>query len=475
MKTNQLHTILHKHLKFSPTPCQQRFIEKFSDFVDNTYSKRKLFVLKGFAGTGKTTLIGAVVKSLPELRMRTVLLAPTGRAAKVMSGYAQKEAFTIHKKIYVKRTVDGISQFVPGKNLHTNTLFIIDESSMISSGVTISLGILGKRALLDDLIEYVYSGANCHLMFVGDVAQLPPVGEETSIALDEVQLLKNFHFDYSDSVNLTTVVRQKKDSGILKVATTLRENLEKEGFPLLRLSNDVLYLQGNDLQEILEDIYNKYGKDGAVVITRSNKRANLYNQSVRQRILGYEEELTSGDLMMVVKNNYFWLEDTSKMGFIANGDVFRIKRVLRTTELYGFRFADLIVEFPDYPNEPNLEVKIILDSINTESPSMSRDKMKELYFAVSEDYADISNKRKRLEKVLQDPYYNALQVKFSYAITCHKSQGGQWPIVFIDQGYLTKEMIGYEFNRWLYTAITRSSERVYLVNFSKEFFGGSPK
>jgi exodeoxyribonuclease V len=469
--TQQLNTILLKHLKFSPTGCQSEFVEKMSEFILNQLPKRKLFILKGYAGTGKTTLIGALVKTLPELKMRTVLMAPTGRAAKVMSHYAQKDAFTIHKKIYVKRTIDGVSQFVPGKNLHTNTLFIIDEASMISSGVTISLGVLGKRALLDDLIEYVYSGKNCHLMFVGDVAQLPPVGESTSISLDEEELLKSFHFDYSVSVNLTEVVRQKHDSGVLAVATSIRENIHQTEFPKIQLNNDVLYLSGNDLQEKLEEVYHQFGKDGAIVITRSNKRANLFNQSVRHRILGFEEELDPGDLMMVVKNNYFWLEDTSKMGFIANGDVFKIKRVLKTWELYGFRFADLIIQFPDYPDEPELEVKVLLDSILTESPSLSRDKMKALYAAISEDYADITNKRKRMEKIMQDPFFNALQVKFSYAVTCHKSQGGQWPVVFIDQGYLTQDMLGYEFNRWLYTAITRASQRVFLVNFSKEFFG----
>lgn len=469
MKTEQIHKILRQHLRFSPTSSQEAFLEGFSEFLEIPLA-RKLFILKGYAGTGKTTMISTVVKALSQLKMRSVLLAPTGRAAKVMSKYSQKQALTIHKKIYVKRSIDGVTQFVLNKNLHTNTLFIVDEASMISSGVTISLGVLGKRALIDDLIEYVYSGKNCHLIFVGDEAQLPPVGESTSIALNESELLKSYHFDFSKSIKLKEVVRQAKESGVLKVATDIRLNIKSEDFPKIKLNNDLLYLSGNELQENLEEIYHKFGRDNTIIITRSNKRANLYNQNVRQRILGFEEEIDNGDLLMVVKNNYFWLDDESKMGFIANGDVVRVKRVLKEWELYGFRFKDLIIEFPDYPDEAEREVKIILDSIHTESPSLTREQQKQLYYAVSEEYSDIKNKRKLMEKVLQDPFFNALQVKFSYAITCHKAQGGQWPVVFLDQGYLTKEMMGYEFNRWLYTAITRASERVYLVNFSKEFF-----
>ncbi|MFP5470817.1 MAG: ATP-dependent RecD-like DNA helicase [Bacteroidia bacterium] len=469
METQNIAKLLRLQLKFSPTLGQEAFIEAFSEFLGSRLA-RKIFILKGYAGTGKTTMIGAVVKSLSPFKMRSVLLAPTGRAAKVMSKYTQKQAFTIHKKIYVKKSIDGVTQFVLNKNLHSNTLFIVDEASMISSGVTISLGVLGKRALIDDLIEYVYSGKNCHLIFVGDEAQLPPVGENTSIALDERELLKSYHFDFSKSIKLKEVVRQAKESGVLKVATDIRENIKNTSFPKIKLNNDLLYLSGNELQEKLEEIYQKFGKDNTIIITRSNKRANLYNQNVRQRILGFEEEIDNGDLLMVVKNNYFWLDDESKMGFIANGDVVRVKRVLKEWQLYGFRFKDLIVEFPDYPDEPEHEVKIILDSIYTESPSLTREQQKQLYYAVADDYSEIKNKRKLMEKVLQDPFFNALQVKFSYAVTCHKAQGGQWSVVFLDQGYITEEMLGYEFNRWLYTAITRASQRVYLVNFSKEFF-----
>ncbi len=469
LTTEQLIKIFQSHLKIIPTASQLSFVKAFCAYVSDV-SQRKLFVLKGYAGTGKTTMIDAVVKFLPDVKMKSVLLAPTGRAAKVMSVYAQKNAYTIHKKIYVKRTIDGVSQFVLGKNLHTNTIFIIDEASMISSGVTINLGVLGKRSLIDDLIEYVYSGKNCHLMFVGDVAQLPPVGEKTSMSLSIEEMLQSFHFGNHFSAELIDVVRQNETSGILLNATHLRENLDQNSFPKLRLTQDVTRISGHELEEYLDDAYRKYGEDGVVILTRSNKWANLYNQNIRHRILGHEEELDSGDRLMIVKNNYYWLEDDSKMGFIANGDVVRVKRVGKIEELYDFRFANVVVDFPDYPEEPELDVKIILDSIMIESPSLPRTKLKELYLAVSEDYADEKNKRKRLEKVFQDPYFNALQVKFSYAVTCHKAQGGQWPAVFIDQGYLTEDMLGYEHNRWLYTALTRASEEVYLINFNDQFF-----
>lgn len=469
MKTQDLQKIFQSHLKNIPTKRQEQFLNKFCEYILDQ-SIRKLFILKGYAGTGKTTMIDAAVKFLPDVKMKSVLLAPTGRAAKVITNYSKKTAYTIHKKIYVKRNIDGVSQFVLGKNLHTNTIFIVDEASMISSDITINLGVLGKRSLIDDLIEYVYSGKNCHLMFVGDTAQLPPVGEQTSISLNEEELSRSFHFGNVYSIQLTEVVRQQESSGILKNATILRQNIKKEGFPKLSLSDDVSLVTGNELQEFLEDTYHKYGEDGVVIITRANKWANLYNQNIRQRILGQEEELESGDRLMVVKNNYYWLEDDSKMGFIANGDIMRVLRVGKIEELYGFRFANVTVDFPDYPEELELETKVILDSIMIDSPSLSRTKLKELYQAVSEDYSDEKIKRKRLEKVFKDPYFNALQVKFSYAVTCHKSQGGQWPVVFIDQGYLTEEMLGYEHNRWLYTAMTRASEQLYLVNFNPKFF-----
>lgn len=474
MKTEVAQQIFQSHLKNLPTSGQANFLRLFCSYILDS-SQRKLFILKGYAGTGKTTMIDAVVKFLIDVDMKSVLIAPTGRAAKVMSSYSKKPAFTIHKKIYVKRTVDGVSQFVLGQNLHTNTIFVVDEASMISSGVTINLGVLGKRALIDDLIEYVYSGKNCHLMFVGDTAQLPPVGEKTSISLNEEELKIAFHFGATYSVELTEVVRQAEESGVLLNATKLRKELAKSQFIKLKTSKDVIKVNGYDLAEYLDDAYRQNGEDGVVVLTRSNKNANLYNQHIRNRIFGQEEELESGDRLMVVKNNYFWLEDDSKMGFIANGDTMRVIRVGKIWEMYGFRFANIVVDFPDYPDEPELETKVILDSIMIDSPSLSRVKLKELYAAVSEDYSDEKNKRKRLEKVFQDPFFNALQVKFSYAVTCHKSQGGQWPVVFIDQGYLTDEMLGYEHNRWLYTALTRATEKLYLVNFNQKFFDTTDK
>ena len=474
MTTHEAIRIFQLHLRITPTQGQLQFTQEFCSYVLEK-CERKLFVLKGYAGTGKTTMLSAVVKFLPDIRMKSVLMAPTGRAAKVMANYSKKQAFTIHKKIYMKRSIDGVTQFVLGKNLHKNTIFIVDEASMISSGVTINLGVLGKRALIDDLIEYVYSGVNCHLMFVGDTAQLPPVGEKSGIALSIKSLNRSFHFNSIYEVELNEVVRQAKTSGILKNATTLRQKLSTKKYAVISEKEDVQRVFGHELQEYLEDAYHRYGEDNVAIITRANKWANLYNQNIRQRIFSREEELESGDRLMVVKNNYFWLEDDSKMGFIANGDTMIVKRVGKTEDLYGFRFANISVQFPDYPDEPELDLKVLLDAIMIESPSLSRTKLKELYLAVSEDYADERNKRKRLEKVFQDPYFNALQVKFSYAATCHKAQGGQWPCVFIDQGYLTEQMLGEEHNKWLYTAFTRASEQLYLVNFSDKFFEANEK
>lgn len=435
-----------------------------------------IFMLKGYAGTGKTTLVRSLVKSLPVLQAKTVLLAPTGRAAKVLSGYTGQQAYTIHKKIYIKRQgSEGNVAFQLQQNLHSNALFIVDEASMVSGSGGISQGgLFGNGSLLDDLMEYVFSGTNCKLILIGDTAQLPPVGMDISPALDVDYLRAAYSFQV-ESYELTEVVRQGADSGILENATVLRSvlGLDDPGIPQFRLNHfqDIVRLEGSDLEDALNAAYSKYGAEETMIICRSNKRANIYNQQIRARIRWQENELSAGDFMMVVKNNYFWLPDTSAAGFIANGDIVEVLRVGTIQEIYGFRFADVRVRLVDYPNEAPLEVRLLLDTIMSESPGLSQDENKRLYEAVLADYQDIADRRMRMKKLKEDPFFNALHVKFAYAITCHKAQGGQWPCVFVEQGYLTDEMINREYVRWLYTAVTRATEKLYLVNFKPEFFG----
>lgn len=429
------------------------------------------FVLKGYAGTGKTTLISALVKVLPQIQLKSVLLAPTGRAAKVISNYSGRKAFTIHKKIYRKKLAASPEMnFVLGDNIMENTLFIVDEASMISDQVHD----YSRQSLLHDLITYVYNGKNCKLMLVGDTAQLPPVGSAKSPALDKKILSEQFRltvFGYE----LTDVVRQEKQSGILYNATQLRELIrkEKQVFPKFKLKGykDIFRMTGERLVEGLNYAYDKYGMENSIVICRSNKSANAYNQNIRNRILYREEEITGGDHIMVVRNNYFWLKPEDNSGdFIANGDIARIRKVRRVEEQYGFRFAEVVIELLDYPDEEPLNCKILLDTLYSETPSLSVADSKRFYEAVLEDYSHIDNKKLRMEELKKDPYYNALQIKFAFAVTCHKAQGGQWPAVFIDQGYLTDEMLNTEFLRWLYTGITRSTHELFLVNFSDQFF-----
>ncbi|MGB1040482.1 MAG: ATP-dependent DNA helicase, partial [Flavobacteriales bacterium] len=426
-------------------------------------------LLKGYAGTGKTTVISTLVNNLWKSGMKSVLLAPTGRAAKVISSYSKRRAFTIHKIIYTYKYVGGRNVFVLKKNTAKNTIFIVDEASMIGDN-----SYMDKKSLLDDLMEYVYDGKNCSVLFVGDTAQLPPVGEELSRALDPKFLEINFYaevFQY----RLTQVVRQKEESGILYNATKIRNKiLEDEYLPVISNQEfgDVVQVFGNELQDELESEYASKGLENCIVLCRSNKRANLFNQHIRARILYKEEEIDAGDLMMVVKNNYHWLSDKSKAGFIANGDIIEVLRIRKTEELYGFRYATAEVRLVDYPDEPSFEVKLMLDAIMVESTSLPRAQLKNLYYEIEKDYLDeYPGRKERMEKVLSDPYFNALQVKFSYAVTCHKSQGGQWETVFIDQGYLTKEMVNVEYLRWLYTAFTRAKTKLYLANFHKMFFG----
>lgn len=465
-----VHVLLEN--QFGKTPTSQQLevfhlLEKFLKLEEGD----ECFMLKGYAGTGKTTLISALVKVLPKINRKSILLAPTGRAAKVISNYSGKKAFTIHKKIYRKKEAASPDMsFTLGENIAENTLFIVDEASMISD----QTGDFGRQSLLHDLINYVYNGKNCKLMLVGDTAQLPPVGSDESPALKPAVLKDHFGLDVF-SYELTDVVRQEKTSGILLNATSIRELIRKEKntFPKIEIKGfgDVFRMTGEKLVEGLNYAYNKFGMDNTLVVCRSNKNANSYNQNIRNRILYREEELTGGDYVMVVRNNYYWLQNEENNGsFIANGDIGRIRKVRNLHEQYGFRFAEVVLELVDYPDDEPLTCKVLLDTLYAETPSLSTADSKKLFEAVMEDYQHIQNRRMRMQEIKKDPYYNALQIKFAFAVTCHKAQGGQWDAVFIDQGYLTDEMMNTEFLRWLYTAITRSSKELYLVNFSDQFF-----
>jgi exodeoxyribonuclease V len=457
------------YLPFEPNNDQKSAIEKISTFIFNP-DERAVFILRGYAGTGKTNLISAFTKVLPSIKWRSVLLAPTGRAAKVLSIYAQRSALTIHKKIFKKQMgPSGSVIFSLAENLHRNTLFIVDEASMISAD---SGGESLFNSLLENLFEYVYSGDNCKLILIGDTAQLPPVGSDESPALSEKYLKTAFHLNI-DFFELKEVARQRLESGILFNATNLRNNMgnKEQAFPRIVCTSDVVNLNGDALEDTLNSSISKYGEDNVIIITRSNKRANLFNQSFRNRIKMYEEDLSGGDKIMVVKNNYFWLADNNgEAGFIANGDTAVISKIINREQVYGFSFCDCVIKFLDYPNLPEQQVKLLIDSLFTDSPALNADEQKKLYTAVLEDVKDEPNKTLRMAYLIKSPYYNALQVKFSYAITCHKSQGGQWPVVFIDQGYLSEENINEGFLRWLYTALTRASEMVFLINFNARFF-----
>lgn len=460
----------HEKLGFTPTPDQELAIHALTDYVMNP-EELELFILSGYAGTGKTSLVAALVNTLRVFHVKTVLLAPTGRAAKVLSGYSNQRASTIHRYIYYSNESDEQGGFYLSKNRKKDTLFIIDEASMIA----IDSGIEGDnhftpRNLLDDLIEFVYSAENCKLVFVGDHGQLPPVGMETSPALDANYLRSNYSMPVK-TAKLDQIVRQKKQSGILDIATKLREFTAE--LPLLPHNNgDARSISGMDLQEELESCISKFGRDEVMVVTRSNKRANLFNEQIRRRILWQEEDLNAGDVIMAVKNNYFWLDPKSPAGFIANGELLEITKVIRREEQYGFRFADVSVRFIDYPDMPAVELKIILDAIHVEAPSLTREQQKALFYnIVQQEYPYEMNKRVRNRKMVTNPHFQALQVKFGYAVTCHKAQGGQWSAVFVDHGYFVDDMWNVEYMRWLYTAVTRASLQLYLVNFNPGFIG----
>jgi exodeoxyribonuclease V len=471
MLKNHVKALLEQNLSFTPTNCQSELMEGLAEFITSG-EQDKIMLIKGFAGTGKTTMINALTRSLKLLKIRIVLLAPTGRAAKVMAGYTSMPAFTIHKKIYRQQSsADGMGRFVLDKNLHKNTWFVVDEASMISNENNEN-SVFGSGRLLNDLLGYVYSGPNCRLILVGDTAQLPPVGLAVSPALEAENIQKE-GFDVVEYV-LTEVVRQAAGSGILSCATQIRQRIEEGIFTGffqfdLHLFDDVIRISGDELIERISSCYDKYGIFETTIVTRSNKRANLYNKGIRGSILYRENEIERGDLLMVVKNNYYWMDEASQLEFIANGDTAEVVSIYGYEELYGFRFADVCLRFVDY-EDVELDCKIFLDTLAIESASFSYEQNRRLFEAVSEDYPEITNKRERWKKIKENPHFNALQVKYAYALTCHKAQGGQWKAVFVDHGYLVEDMLNIEYYRWLYTAFTRPVEKLFLVNFHKSFF-----
>jgi len=472
MIKNHVSNLLKQHLHFHPTDGQLKLIEGLSEFI-GTEEQDEIMLIKGYAGTGKTTMIMAITQTLSMLKFRSVLMAPTGRAAKVMAGYAGMTAYTIHKKIYRQKTSnDGMGSFVLDKNLYKNTWFIVDEASMISNESN-ELSFFGSGRLLSDLLEYVYSGENCRLILVGDTAQLPPVGLNISPALEK-HSLEQQGFGVKE-FELKEVVRQAANSGVLFNATVIRNKIgsreEQPGFFQVEINKftDVIKISGESLIETISTCYDKYGLFETTIVTRSNKRANMYNKGVRGSILYKENEMEKGDLLMVVKNNYFWANEDDGLSFIANGDIAEVISIYGYEELYGFRFADVSLRFVDY-NDVELDCKIFLDTLSIDTASFSQGKNRELFNAVSEDYLEVKNKRNRWKKIKENQYFNALQVKYAYALTCHKAQGGQWKAVFIDHGYLVEDMLDVEYYRWLYTAFTRPTEKLFLVNFNRKFF-----
>ncbi|ACT91503.1 ATP-dependent DNA helicase [Dyadobacter fermentans] len=464
--------LLRRKFPFKPTQGQLRFFEQANDFLieeKGLERYRDCFLLKGYAGTGKTTIISTLIKVLKNFGYKSVLLAPTGRAAKVMSGYSEKIALTIHKKIY-KQTADAFSgtlTFQRQKNYHDNTLFIVDEASMITDDAD-----FGSRSLLADLVEFVFENPGNKLMLVGDTAQLPPVGKELSPALDADYLERTFYMSVFWE-ELKEVMRQDEQSGILFNATQLRNQLGVEAKEIritTRSFRDVFKMTGEKLEEGLRYAYDKYGTENSIILTRSNKSAVQYNEYIRRVINFSEDELDAGDRLMVVRNNYNILDEDSPAGFIANGDFVELLKIRKTQEMHGFRFADVTLRLTDYEKQPEFDAKIFLDTLHSPSASMSAEDNKKLYESVQQDYFYIKSKKDRVEALRKDPYLNALQVKFAYALTCHKAQGGQWSAVFIDQGYLPEEQINTEFIRWLYTAITRATDEVFLMNFHQQFF-----
>ena len=469
-QSTDFYSELLKKFQYSPTTKQDKLLRFLCDFTFSD-DKNALFLLKGYAGTGKTTTISTFVNSLWKTGRKAVLLAPTGRAAKVIAVYSKKPAFTIHKKIYFpKKQSNGSVDFVLQPNKNRNTIFIVDEASMIPDSRQ-NQKLFETKSLLDDLISYVYSGHQCKLVFIGDTAQLPPVKLNISPALEEDTLTYDYHKKVTE-IELDEVMRQHENSGILANATLLRLMIQNDttnfkfdvDFPdIVRLDD------GYDIEDALVTAYDKEGVEDTAFIVRSNKRANQYNQQIRMKIRGQENEISAGDFVMVVKNNYYWLKENSDAGFIANGDICELLKIVSIKELYGFKFAEVELKMIDYPEMQPFETVLLLDTLTSESPSLTYEESNKLYQAVKEDYADEKSKYKQFLAIKKNIYFNALQVKFSYAMTCHKSQGGQWNTVFIEQPYLP-EGVSKEYYRWLYTALTRAQEKLYLIGFKDEFF-----
>ncbi|MFR9649433.1 MAG: AAA family ATPase [Rikenellaceae bacterium] len=469
MLSEHISSQIYIKICFQPTLSQKKCIEKLSFFLSEGGSD-SIFILNGYAGTGKTTLVAALVATLKELKINTILLAPTGRAAKVLSQYSSKKATTIHKHIYREKTNASYeSKFSLSPNRDADTLFIIDEASMLSDSSGDKL--FGSGSLLEDLVSYVRSGKRCRMMFVGDSAQLPPVGSDFSPALDEIFMSRYGDVHYS---LLDEVVRQGEESGILFNATMVRCMLENSLIEIPHFEMDFpdfKAIEGGEFSELLQDCYDKYGCDETIIITRSNKRANRYNEGVRRYSRWAEEVIESGDNLMVVRNNYHYTERIKDcpMGFIANGDTAQLKRIRRFEELYGFQFAQAVLSFGDY-NDTEIECRILLDTLSSESPSLTYEQSQRLFYEIEKDFLDIKSRMKRLELIRSTPHYNALQVKFAYAVTCHKAQGGEWSAVFVDRCLFGDERMTPDMMRWLYTALTRATKMVYIVNFDERFF-----
>ena len=470
MFSTRIATQIYGKICFETTPGQKKIIEKLSEYLsDGDFSK--IFVLNGYAGTGKTTLVGALVGALKDLGIKSVLLAPTGRAAKVLARYAGEKALTIHKRIYRQRTnADYESKFSLNLNPERGAVFIVDEASMLSDRSSEG-AVFGSGSLLSDLVAYVRSGRGCRLILVGDSAQLPPVGSDFSPALDPAALSAYGEVVYG---TMDEVVRQESESGILFNATLVRCMVENGIYEIPHFEldfPDIEAIDGGEFLERLEDCYARYGRDETIVITRSNRRANRYNEGIRRNVLYAEEEIESNDMLMVVKNNYYFPEHTQDcpMNFIANGDIARLKRLGRFEEFYGFRFANAVLSFPDY-DDTELDCKILLDTLASESPSLTREESTRLFYEVEKDYTEIRSKLKRFREIRENPHFNALQIKFSYAVTCHKAQGGQWRAVFVDRCLFGDEPMTRDLLRWLYTALTRATDKLYLVNFDKAFY-----
>lgn len=461
--------LLRKKFKFEPTFSQAKLFTLMDDFLDNQDLDRHIFILKGYAGTGKTTFISALIKTLPKFGWKSVLLAPTGRASKVMANYSKRQAQTIHRKIYKQKedSKSGALVFERQKNYHEGTLFIVDEASMINDKRE-----FGRDSLLHDIVTYVFEGEGNKLMLIGDEAQLPPVGLDYSPALDAEHVAQGYYADVV-SHQLTEVVRQKQASGILENATLLRNNIDSLTLEIglkTKTFPDIFRMTGERIEQGLNYAYDKHGRENTIVITRSNKNAVQYNQFIRNQINFAEYELQHGDILMAVKNNYTVLEEGSAAGFIANGEFLEITHLGREEEMHGFRFQEVGMKLVDYPDEPEFETLIMLDTLHSHSPSLTKDESNKLYESVMKDYFWVKSRKERNDLIKADKYMNALQVKYAYALTCHKSQGGQWDAVFVDQGYLPNETVDLDFMRWLYTAITRGVKEVFLVNFNGSFF-----